>query len=91
MSMPDAGEQVDLQARGRVDLGLESKRPRTVSSAPQAVNTPPMMRRRSNRFAARSAGVGVRHVSTSYQNARVRIAAPASTPDPSSFGDSHHA
>ena len=32
----------------------ESKIPRITSSTPQATNTPPMMRRRSNRLAARS-------------------------------------
>src|ERR1044071_9905777 len=33
----------------------ESVSPRMVSSTPQTTNTPPMMRRRSNRLAARSA------------------------------------
>ena len=46
-----------------------------ISSTPQATNTPPMMRRRSNRLAARSAlewSVSDMSV-TSYQNTIVRI------------------
>src|SRR3954453_18124530 len=37
----------------------DSVSPSTVSSTPQTVKTPPMMRRRSKRFAARSARVSV--------------------------------
>ena len=92
-SMPMPGEQVDVATRRPCrSPPRESKSPRMISSTPQATNTPPMMRRRSNRFAARSAlSRPCQTCLTSYQNTRVRMAAPASTPNPSSFGDSHHA
>ena len=52
-----------------------SNRPRIVSTTPYSTNTPPMMRRRSKRLAARRVEV-VSDIG--YQKMMVRMAAPAS-------------
>ena len=78
-----------LTPGGFVDRRPCRSRPRITSSTPQATNRPPMIRRRSNRFAARSVAACIAHPGISYQKTIVRTAAPASTAPPSIFGDSH--
>ena len=91
-SMPRPAQRLMLTPAALSISAWLSVSPRMVSSRPRATKTPPMMRRRSNRFAAWAARELVCWVSDmGYQKMMVRRRAPPSVIDPSSAGDSHQA